>query len=145
MNKIFTTLIASCVAVGAFAQGVQLTRPHAPEPQVSASSVSAKFDTSLLKALILFDKLDNSYMAINYEVAQLDGLFNAPLRLGVAGAQKSGTEYWTGPSITYGFINSQKLTMGLILAFPGVTFEGNDVKLGTNVRLIPGVSVSVRW
>jgi hypothetical protein len=147
MNKLITTLIVGIAAVGAFAQGgirVGPPRSEAPDP-VRSQSLSVTYDTSLLKALVLFDGLDNSYMALNYEVGQVDGLLNNPLRLGVAAAHKGGKEYWAGPSITYNFLNSDRVTVGLVGALPGVTFSGNSVDFGTNARLIPGVSVSVRW
>lgn len=145
MKKIITLITAFAVTASAMAQ-VTFGKPHAIKPKgFTTQSVSLGYDTSLLKGVLFFDKLDSSYAAVNYDVGQVDGLFHNPLRLGVAAARGNGSDAWTGPSLSYELVGGRKFTFGLVAAFPGLRYEGGRIFLSSNQRVVPGVFASVKF
>lgn len=126
-----------------YLRGISFTRPHASRPNAfTAQSTSYTNDGSLLSALVLFDKLDGSYVAFNYQVAQLNGLFKEPVRLGVTGAKQGSNTYWSGPSASYTLYSNSKFTFGVNGSLPGVNFDNGTVSLPAKLRLVPGISFS---
>lgn len=145
MKKLITLITAFVVTASAMAQ-VTFGKPHTPKPKgFTSQSVTLEYDTSLLKGVLFFDKLDSSYGAFNYDVAQVDGLFHNPLRVGTSAARMNGRDAWAGPSLSYEFIGGKKFTFGAIVAFPGLRYESGRVFMSSKQRLIPGLFASVKF
>jgi hypothetical protein len=148
MKKLLTILISVCVlAVSASAIRPQLGAPRATATagQVTAMSADVNYDTSLFKAFLLFDELDQSYTAFSYDVAQINGVLPRPIRLGWAGAQKNAETFWTGPSASYNLVEQTRFTLGVCLALNGVKIQSGKFSVDSNMKLIPGVFASFKF
>ena len=144
--KLFTTLVAGLIfATASIAQTLSIGVPRSRVPTWKMMSADVTYDTSLLKAVFFFDGLDSSYGALNYELGQIDGLFARPIRLGFAGAARNSNNLWGGPSISYDLIASEKFTVGVVGAFPGLNYNNHKLTWDNSLRFVPGVSMSIRW
>jgi hypothetical protein len=146
MKKLLVLLATTLIAVSAMAQfNPKLSKPHAQTEQVTAMSASTSYDSSLFKTLFLFDKLDRSYTAFNYDVGQLDGLLSNPIRFGWAGAKQNEDTIWTGPALSYNLFQTDRFTLGLCAAVDGIKITNGTIMVDENMRLIPGVFFSVKF
>jgi hypothetical protein len=145
MNKLIITVALAVMLVGsAFAQDLRFGAPKAADTGLSGQSFTGSLDASLLKVAFFFDGLDNSYGAIMYDVAQLDGVANRPIRFAMTGAMSGTDTAWFGLGLNYDVVHTSGMTFGLALGSPGMNVDSEVMTMSkAPFKAIPGAYFSI--
>lgn len=147
IKKIFTSMVCTLVAALSFAGGdVTLRAPRSMKPDgIGVLSVGTQYDGSLLKGVVFFDNFSSQYMAVSYDIGQVEGLLPKPIRVGLAGAFRGDEKAWGGLAASYELINTGKFSIGAVVGLPGFEFTEMRFSLPEKIRFYPGLNFSVRF